>query len=180
MPNEIWLGNGSGESAASLHRTLGTAPFDVLRVESRAALESDLRGDPLARGALVALATAAAASLALALTGLLLLLVSDVRDERRELFDLEAQGVAPATLRRHLRIRGLVVAALGLAGGLATAAVLLALVVDLVALTANATAPAPPLVLGIDWALVALFVVAYAVLAAVLVAAATKRGYRLP
>jgi hypothetical protein len=180
MPNEVWLENASGESAASLQRTLDTAPFDVLRVDSRAALESDLRSDPLARGSLVTLATAAAASLALALTGLLLLLVSDVRDERRELFDLEAQGAAPTTLRRHLRIRGLVVAALGLAGGLVTAAVLLALVVDLVALTANATAPAPPLVLGIDWALVALFVVAYAVLAAVLVAAATRRGYRLP
>lgn len=180
LPNEIWLGNGSGQSATSLQRRLSSPPFDVLGVDSRAALESDLRSDPLARGSLVTLATAAAASLALALTGLLLLLVTDVRDERRELFDLEAQGMAPATLRRHLRIRGLVVAGLGLAGGLATAAVLLALVVDLVALTANATAPAPPLVLGIDWALVALFVAAYAVLAAALVATATKKGYRLP
>jgi hypothetical protein len=176
VPNEIWLGHGSQEDAAAVEHTLSRAPFDVLRMESRSELEADLRTDPLARGSLVTLATAAAASLALALVGLLLLLVSDVRDEYRELFDLEAQGAAPVTLRRHLRIRGLIVAGLGLAGGLVTAAVLLALVVDLVTLTANATAPAPPLVLGIDWSLVGLFVVAYTALAAVLVGAATRKG----
>jgi hypothetical protein len=178
-PNEIWLG-GSSERAAALDRTLRRAPFDVLEIDSRAALEADLRTDPLARGSLVTLSAAAAAALVLALVGLLLLLVSDVRDERGELFDLEAQGAGPATLRRHLRLRGLLVAGLGLVGGLATAAVLLALVVDLVALTANATAPEPPLVLGVDWALVALVVAVYAALAAVLVGAATRRGYRLP
>ena len=179
VSNEIWLGSRSGSGAAQLERALTTAPFDVLAVESRAELESDLRGDPLARGSLVTLATAAAASLALALIGILLLLTSDARDENRELFDLEAQGVAPAMLRRHLRIRGLIVAALGLAGGLATAAILATLVIDLVALTANATAPAPPLVLGIDWALVAAFAALYALLAGALIAAVTRRGYRL-
>jgi hypothetical protein len=101
-----------------------------------------------------------------------------VRDEHRELFDLEAQGLAPASVSRHLRIRALIVAALGLIGGLATAAVLLALVVDLVTVTANATAPAPPLVLGIDWPAVAVFVVVYAVVVAGLVALATRRSYR--
>jgi hypothetical protein len=180
VPNQIWLGNPSDDGgSAQLRRALTRAPFDALAVDSRSALESDLRSDPLARGSIVTLATAAAASLALALIGILLLLTSDVRDEHRELLDLEAQGAAPAMLRRHLRIRGLIVAALGLVGGLATAAILLTLVVDLVTLTANATAPAPPLVLGIDWPLVAVFAAAYGVLAAALVAAVTRRGHRL-
>ena len=47
------------------------------------------------------LAGAAAVALALALVGIVLGLVADVRDEHGELFDLESQGARPATLRRH-------------------------------------------------------------------------------
>ena len=83
-----------------------------------------LRADPLARGALATLAATAALALALALVGLLLGVAGDRRDERGELFDLEAQGAAPATLRRHLRLRALLVAVFGLAGGIATGAIL--------------------------------------------------------
>jgi hypothetical protein len=180
VPNEIWIGAGSSERAAAVERAFDRPPLDVLSIGSRAELEQRLRTDPLARGSLVTLAAAAVAALLLALAGLLLLLVSDLRDERGELFDLEAQGVEPAVLRRHLRLRALLVAALGLAGGLATGALLSVLVVDLVVLTANATAPEPPLVLGVDWPLVALAVAVYAVAAAALVATATRRGYRLP
>ena len=75
---------------------------------------------------------------ALALVGLLLVVVSDLRDERGELFDLEAQGAEPNTLRRHLRLRTAFVAAFGLVGGIVTGVVLAALVVSLVTLTASA------------------------------------------
>jgi hypothetical protein len=180
VSNEIWLGAASEGQAAAVDRTLTRPPFDTLEVNSRAAFEAELRADPLARGSLATLAAAVAASLALALAGLLLLVVSDVRDERRELFDLEAQGASPRTVRRHLRVRGLITAGIGLVGGLATGAVLLALVLDVVAITANATAPAPPLVLGIDWTLLVLFIAAYAALAAALIAAATQKGHPLP
>ncbi len=92
--------------------------------------------------------------------------------------DLEAQGATPAELRRHLRLRTLVVAGLGLLGGLATGLVLSALVTDLVTLTANAGAPQPPLRLVLDAPLVALGIVVYSLLAAVTVAIATHAAFR--
>jgi hypothetical protein len=59
-------------------------------------------------------------------------------------------------------------------------AILGALVVDFVALTANATAPEPPLLLTVDWPRIALAVAAYAVLAAALVWTVTWNSFRAP
>ena len=149
-----------------------------LTVVSRADVLAQLRADPLARGALATLAATAALALALALVGLVLGVAGDRRDERGELFDLEAQGAAPATLRRHLRLRALLVAAFGLAGGIATGAVLSRLVLSLVAVTASAAKPEPPLHLVVDLPLLAAAVAAYALLAVLLVGGATRLGGR--
>ena len=67
-----------------------------------------------------------------------------MRDERGELFDLEAQGASPATLRAHLRLRALLVAAFGVVGGIALGAILASLVIALVSVTAAATGPSRP------------------------------------
>src|SRR5262249_58189608 len=104
-----------------------------------------------ARGTVLTLGAAALAALALALVGLLLVVVSDLRDERGELFDLEAQGAAPATLRRHIRLRTIFVAVFGLIGGIVTGVVLAALVVALVTLTAAAGSTELPLLVGVGW-----------------------------
>jgi hypothetical protein len=170
--DEMWI-NGDVDPQAARR-----APFDVLHAESRAELESRLRSDPLSRGALLTLAGTALVALLLAVVGLLLGLVSDLRDESGELRDLEAQGATPADLRRHLRLRTLVVAAAGLVGGLATGLVLSALVTDLVTLTANAGAPQPPLRLILDLPLVLGGVVAYALLAWAVVGLATHAAFR--
>ena len=84
--NELWA-----ERLAS--------PPPELEVRSRADVLAELRDDPLARGALATLAGTALVALALALVGLVLAVASDRRDERGELFDLEAQGASPATIR---------------------------------------------------------------------------------
>jgi len=178
VPNEIWIGAPDEEDARAVGRELRRPPFDVLAVSSRLALADELAADPLSRGALVVLAGAAVGSLILALLGLLLLLAADVRDERGELLDLEAQGAGPATLRRHLRLRGGLVAALGLAGGVGAAAALAALVVALVTVTANAGGGEPPLVLHIDGALLAAACGAFAAVAGLLVWATTRRVAR--
>ena len=170
VTNEVWLGR---------EPTLGP-PFDVVRVTTRQSVEDRLAGDPLARGSLLALVVAALAGVGLALAGLFLVVVADLRDERGELFDLEAQGATPATLRRHVRLRALLLVALGLAGGIATGAVLGVLVVSLVEVTANATAPQPPLVLSIDWGALGLGLLAYLAAAALLVGAATWSAFRSP
>src|SRR5207248_128805 len=81
---------------------------------------------------------------------------SDIRDERGELFDLEAQGAEPRTLRTHLRLRTAFVAVVGALGVIATGAVLAALIIALVTLTAGAGASQPPLVLAVDWPIVLL------------------------
>ena len=124
------------------------------------------------------LSGAALAALGLALVGLLLVVVSDLRDDRGELFDLEAQGAAPATLRQHLRLRTTLVAAFALVGGIATGAVLAALVVALVTLTAGAGSAELPLLLGFDWPALLLGLLAYVLVAAVLVSAATRGAFR--
>jgi hypothetical protein len=151
-----------------------------LTVTSRADTLARLRSDPLARGALLTLAGTAAVALLLALVGLVLSVVGDVRDDRGELFDLEAQGASPATIRTHLRLRAALVAAFGVAGGLALGAVLSALVISLVSVTASAAEPEPPLRLSADLPLLVLAAAAYVVAAALLVGAATALRGRSP
>jgi len=176
-PNEIWLDARAGRQgavAASLRRP----PFGVLEVDSHDALLSELRSEPLARGTLLTLGAAALAALVLALVGLLLVVVSDLRDERGELFDLEAQGATPGLLRRHLRLRTTFAAVFGLVGGIATGAVLAVLVVALVTLTATGGSTGLPLLLGVEWPVVLLGLLVYFGVGALVVALVTRRAFR--
>jgi hypothetical protein len=173
--DEIWL---RSDRPNELERALRRPPFDTLALRSRRAVEHELRTEPLARGSLLVLLATAAAALVLALVGLVLGLVSEMRDESGELFDLETQGAGPPLLRRHLRLRSLAVAGFGLAGGLVTGVVLSALVVDLVTVTANAGSPQPPLRLAVGWPVVLAALAAYALLAAALVALITTGAFR--
>ena len=119
-------------------------------------------------------------ALGLALVGLLLGVAGDRRDERGELFDHEAQGASPATIRTHLRLRALLIACFGLIGGAITGAILSLLVLSLVSVTASAALPEPPLELVFDWRLIIGAIVVYAVLATLLVYAATSLHERAP
>ena len=175
IPNEVWLGADTEQRRAELAAELGRAPYNVLTVDSRAELEQSLRNDPLARGTLLTLLAAALVALGLALVGVLLGVVSDVRDERGELQDLEAQGARPALLRRVVRLRSLVVVVVGVVGGLATAALLGLLVVDLVAVTADARATELPLRTAVAWPVLGAALLAGVLAAATLVTAASRR-----
>lgn len=149
--------------------------YPSLAVESQRATLAALRGDPLARGSLALLLTAAIVGLALAAVGILLGVVGDRRDESGELFDLEAQGVTPAELRRHLLLRALTVATVGIAGGVGAGAVVSALVVAVVAVTAGAGSPLPPLQLAFDWPLVAVALACVAAASTVAAVVAVRR-----
>ena len=175
--NEVWLDAPHGRQRP-LEAALHNPPFNVLQVASYRQVLAAQESDPLARGTLYTLAGAAIVALVLALVGLLLGVVSDVRDERGELFDLEAQGARPATLRTHLRLRSAFVAVVGALGGIALGAVLAALIVALVTLTAAAGSPEPPLVLSVDWAAILVGLAAFAAGAALLVVVATRRAFR--
>ena len=178
--NEAWLGLRDPTRAVAVDRALAAKPFNVLAIESRRALEADARRDPIAHGTLLALAVAAAVALALALAGILLTVLGDLRDERGELFDLEAQGASPSLLRRIVRLRALTVAAAGLVAGALTGVALAAVVTDLVGLTARATAAEPPLVLEVDVLVVLGAAVLYVLAAAALVLLATRRAFSAP
>ena len=175
--NELWL-DVADERVGGAAARLAAPPYDVLDVRSRAEALAELRGDPLARATLVTLVGAAAVALGLALLGLVLVAVTAARDDRVELFDLEAQGVAPATLRRQLAVRTSAVAALGLLSGLVLGVVLGAIVADFVTLTAGATEAEPPLVLDLDWAVLAVAAIAYLTVAAALCALAVRGAFR--
>jgi hypothetical protein len=177
--DELWL-NVPAATEASAAATLARAPFTQLSVSSRADTLAQLRADPLARGSLLTLAGTAAVALLLALVGLLLSVVGDVRDDRGELFDLEAQGASPATIRAHLRLRALLVASFGVLGGIALGAILTSLVIALVSVTAAASRPEPPLRLVLDLPWLALAAVLCVGVAALLVGAATTLRGRAP
>ncbi len=171
VPNEVWVLHANAGAGALLER----APLNRLAVASHAERLHELRADPLARGTLAILTATALAALALALVGLLLTVVTDVRDESGELFDLQVQGVSAGELRRYLRVRAALVGVAGAMGGIATGAILVALVSSIVAVTAGATTPLPPLVVSLDWPLLGLGCAAFAIAAILLVNGATAR-----
>ena len=160
--SEIWL-----HSSAPPH-------YPSLAVESQGATAASLRADPLARGSLALLLAAAIVGLVLAGVGVLLGVVGDRSDESGDLFDLSAQGVTPAEIRRHLLLRAEAVAAVGIAGGIGAGAVVSALVVAVVAVTAGAGSPLPPLQLVFDWPLVAAALAALAAGSTVVALAAVR------
>jgi hypothetical protein len=179
FPTELWLDVDASRRAA-VEARLGKTPFTALTVSSRSDVEHSLRHEPVARAALAMLEAAALTAVLLALLGLVLGAISERRDDAAELFDLEAQGVAPASLRRQLRLRASMAGLAGALGGLATGLVLSLLVVRFVELTANATAPEPPLVVSVNWLALLVAAVVAGLLAAALVALATWQAFGGP
>jgi hypothetical protein len=171
VPSEIWVLHARPDAAELLRRD----PLNRLAVTSHAERLHELRADPLARGTLTLLSVTALVALALALVGLLLTVVTDLRDEDGDLLDLRAQGMTSRELRRYLRVRTWLVAIAGVAGGLVTGAILVSLVSSVVAVTAGATTPLPPLVVSLDWRLLALGAAAFVVAAGVFVNGTTAR-----
>lgn len=166
--SEIWLHPRPGAAAR-----LAEAPYSSLAVTSQHATAAALREDPLARGSVTLLLATAVVALALAAVGIVLTVVGDVHDEGGVLLDLSALGMTPAGLRRHVLLRAGVLAAVGLALGVAAGAIVCGLVVAVVTVTAGAADALPPLALVFDWPVVA------AALGAVLVAAAVPSAVAL-
>ncbi len=164
-PEELWL-SVPGSADVRVRVALARPPFSTLVRTSRRALLANIEHDPLTRGIAYTLGSSALIALGLAVIGFWVALLGDLRDERRDFFDLEAQGVSPSTLGRHLRLRALALLGCGLAGGLVLSVVLAQLVVSLVRVSAQTGSPEPPLAYRPGWAII------LPVLAALLAAAA--------
>jgi hypothetical protein len=176
--NEIWIEAATPAGKSAVAERLRRPPFDVLAVTEQSRVEESLADDPLARASGLMLFAAAVVAVVLAFLGLALAAVSELRDERGELVDLEAQGLGPEKLRRYLRVRAAAVLGFGLAGAAVLGLALSSLVLSVVLLTANATDPMPPLVLTIDWPLLFGLLATALALSALLVAAVTARAFR--
>jgi hypothetical protein len=174
--NEVWLDVPRAQ-APGVAAALARPPFRVLETTVRGDVEGALRSDPLAQGTLLALAGVAAVALLLAALGLALAVRADLRDERGEHFDLEAQGASPSFLRRVVRARAAAVSVVGLAGGLLTGLLLLSLVTRVVTVTAGGGEAEPPLAVVVEPVLVVLGVAVFVGLSVLLVGIATRRAF---
>jgi hypothetical protein len=170
-PNEVWIS--APRDQAAVAAALVRPPFAGLALTSRSEVEHRLAADPLAHATALALGAAGIVALLLAVLGFWVGVVSELRDERSDFFDLEAQGVAPEGLRSQLRTRGLILVGVGLAGGAGLGALLSQLVVSLVRVSGTNGVPEPPLRFDPDWLVSGLGVVALAA-AALLVAEGTS------
>jgi hypothetical protein len=177
--SELWLEVAPG-AQSRVDEALARRPFAVLEKQSRAALEADARRDPLGHGTLLALAASALAALVLAAAGLVLAIRADLRDDRGELTDLEAQGATPGVLRRVVAARAALVGIVGAAVGALAGIALAFLVTRVVSVTARADAPEPPLATTVDPLTLALGVAAFAVAAVALVVWTTRRAFGDP
>jgi hypothetical protein len=176
---ELWL-DVRDEHVGAVRAALSRPPFHVLASTLRADLEAEARRDPLAHGTLLALGAAALLALALAAVGLTLAVRSDLRDDRGELYELEAQGASPIFLRRVVRARAVALSLAGIVSGAATGALLLTLVTRVVSVTARGGFAEPPLAISVDPEVVVAGVLAYVLLAAFLVGTATRQAFSEP
>jgi hypothetical protein len=177
--NEVWL-DLAGGSADEATAAFSERPLDTVSSTLRSELEAEAAGDPIARGTLVALVAAALLALVLAAVGLALAVRSELRDERGELYELEALGASPALLRRVVRLRALAVSSAGIVAGVLTGVMLVSLVTRVVSVTAQGGFAEPPLVATVDVLVLVVGLAAFGVLAVVLVGVATARAFSSP
>lgn len=178
QPAELWLALARASDQPQARKALAATPFTGLTVRWSTQIEHSLRTDPVARGAVQLLVLAAALTMLVALAALVLLVVSERFEDAGELYAWEADGVAPAVLRRGLWVRAALVAVVGVPAGVLGGLVLTRLTARLVGLTAGAQQPQPPLVAvtGAGTALSAIVLaLAVALVAAGLVASAALR-----
>ncbi len=174
--NEIWM-DVPPERVDAVSSALERPPFRALATTVRKDVEAEAHRDPLARGTLLALGGSALVALVLASLGLALAVRADLRDDRGEHYDLEAQGSSPSFLRRVVRTRAATLSVVGLVAGIATGLGLLALVARVVSVTAGGQAADPPLAVVVDPLVVLAGVFLFVVLALVLVGGATRRAF---
>jgi predicted lysophospholipase L1 biosynthesis ABC-type transport system permease subunit len=174
-PDEIWLSARNERAAATALQRL---PFAGLLVTSRSRVEHQLATDPLAHATALALGAAALVALLLAVLGFWVGILSELRDERSDFYDLEVQGVPPGGLRAQLRARAAMLIALGLAGGVCLGVLLSRLVVSLVRISATTGSPEPPLRFDPVWVATGSLILALLVLALAVAEGTSAAAFR--
>lgn len=154
-PNQVLIGTPSDARTAEVVTGLQQGTFPRLLIASRPEVEAERANDPFAIGVVWGLVVGAIAGLVLSLVGVLLATASELRDERGELWELEAQGTAPRALIRLVVLRTLSMCALGTLTGVAMGVALGWFVAGSVGVGAEGSVPVPPLKLAAPWPLIA-------------------------
>lgn len=144
-PSEMWLSVADPRRQAEVRAALGKPPFRFAQVTARSDLVAERAADPLSQAIVWALIVAAVAGLALSVSALVMGAVTDLRDERGELADLEAQGVPPSALRWHALARTAWLAIGGGIAGLIAGSGLAIVLTGALAIDAQGNLPIPPL-----------------------------------
>jgi hypothetical protein len=176
-PSEMWLAVPDASRVAEVRKALGLSPFRFPVITARSDLIAAQSGDPLSQAIVWALIAAAVAGLVLSVGGVLLGATTDLRDERGELADLEAQGIAPSTLRRHTLAKTAWLAGGGAIAGLVVGIALTVAVTAALAVGATGADPIPPLAIEIPLVPILLIVGALLVVVLGLVGWIARRAY---
>lgn len=144
-PSEMWLSVPDAGRQAEVRAALAKPPFRFAQVAARSDLIAAHAADPLSQAIVWAQIVAALAGLTLSVGALVMGAVTDLRDERGELADLEAQGVPPSALRWHALARTAWLAVGGAIAGLIAGLGLAVVVTGALAIDAQGNLPIPPL-----------------------------------
>ncbi len=177
IPNQVLLGTPSNARTAEVVAALGTDPFPQLVVQSRPAIEEARASDPFAIGLVWGLAIGAIAGLVLSFVGVLLAASSELRDERGELWELEAQGTTPRSLVSLVVLRTVAMCAVGTVTGILVGVGLGWFVASSIGVGGEGGVAVPPLVFVAPWALVVGIAAAMLVVIAVAVTVLTRRHF---
>ncbi|MEO8272908.1 MAG: ABC transporter permease [Chloroflexota bacterium] len=175
LPNQVLLGTPSDARTTEVVTALAQDPFPPLVVRSRPAIEDARANDPFAIGLVWGLAIGAIAGLILSLVGVLLATASELRDERGELWELEAQGTTPQALLSLVVLRTVAMCVVGSATGIVVGVALGWFVASAVGVGGDGAVAVPQLVLVIPWLVVAAIAVG---LLAVIAVAVWVQGRR--
>ncbi|MEA2674068.1 MAG: hypothetical protein QOI92_1260 [Chloroflexota bacterium] len=151
IQNQVLLGTPNDARTAEVVAALGRDPFPQLVVVSRPAVEEERANDPFAVGIVWGLAIGAIAGLLLSLLGVLLAAASELRDERGELWELEAQGTTPRALMSLVVLRTIAMCAIGTVTGIVLGVGLGWYVASAVGVGGEGGVPLPALVLVAPW-----------------------------
>jgi FtsX-like permease family len=177
QPNQVLVGTPSDVRTAEVVTALRQGLFPPLVMVSRAEVEAARTSDPFAIGVVWGLVVGAIAGLLLSIVGVLLATASELRDERGELWELEAQGTTPRALGRLVVGRTLSMCAVGTVAGVAMGVALGWFVATSVGVGADGSAPNPPLQLVAPWLLIALAAAALLLVVVVAVYALARRHF---
>jgi hypothetical protein len=151
QPNQVLIGTPNDARTAEVVTALRQGLFPQLLIVSRPDIEATRTSDPFAIGVVWGLVVGAIAGLLLSLVGVLLATASELRDERGELWELEAQGTTPRSLVRLVVLRTIAMCAVGTVTGIAMGVALGWFVATSVGVGAEGSAPNPPLQLVAPW-----------------------------